>query len=152
MQQKLLKPWNDTLARWLLLLGIVDHRKNKVYEDIYKELEEIAMKDETLRNAFQDWEALSASQKEWLAYEGRLKRVLDEESARIDAEIREKEGRKEEIVESTILFLKVKFPEHFMGAIAEKMKSIENLESLKKLQKELAQAETWAEVEKLMGM
>ncbi|WP_227002718.1 Rpn family recombination-promoting nuclease/putative transposase [Salicibibacter kimchii] len=173
-----LDPWNDTLARWLLLLGIVDHRKNKVYEDIYKELEEIAMEDENLRNAFQDWETLSASQEEWLAYEGRLKRVLDDESARIDMENLEKEarkarqegekarqegekegrqegrqlGRQEEVVESTIMFLKVKFPEYSMDAVSEKMKAIENLESLKKLQQELAQAKTWTEVEELLEM
>lgn len=34
-----LDPWSDVLARWLLLLGIVDGRKDKVYEDIYNELE-----------------------------------------------------------------------------------------------------------------
>ncbi|QQK78784.1 Rpn family recombination-promoting nuclease/putative transposase [Salicibibacter cibi] len=161
-----LDPWNDMLARWLLLLGIVDHRKNKVYEDIYKELEEIAMEDENLRNAFQNWETLSASQEEWLAYEGRLKRVLDDESARIDSEIREKEarkegwvegrqegqleGRKEEVTESTIMLLRLKFPDHSMDAVSEKMNAIDNLESLKKLQQQLAQAQTWAEVEDLL--
>ncbi|WP_246476496.1 Rpn family recombination-promoting nuclease/putative transposase [Salicibibacter cibi] len=165
-----LDPWNDMLARWLLLLGIVDHRKNKVYEDIYKKLEEIAMEDETLRNAFQDWETLSASQEEWLAYEGRLKRVLDDESARIDSEIREKEarkegekegrqeghkegrheGRQEEIAESTIMFLKAKFPGHSMDVISNKMKTVESLESMKKLQKDLVQAETWTEVKELL--
>ncbi|HLR69793.1 MAG TPA: PD-(D/E)XK nuclease family transposase [Virgibacillus sp.] len=37
-----LDPWNDVLARWLLMLGMVDHRNNKVYDDIYYELEAIA--------------------------------------------------------------------------------------------------------------
>lgn len=94
-KQEKLDPWNDLLARWLLLLGIVDHRNGEVYEDIYKELEEIAMKDETLKNAFQGWDALSATQEEVLAYEARLKEVLDEEAARIEAELREKEAREE---------------------------------------------------------
>lgn len=64
-----LDPWNDVLARWLLLLGAVDHRNDCVYEDIFKELEEIAMKDESLRDAFGKWEELSATQEERLAYE-----------------------------------------------------------------------------------
>lgn len=50
-----LNPWNDVLARWLLLLGTVDRRNNKVYEDIYRELEAIAMKDETLYKALEAW-------------------------------------------------------------------------------------------------
>ncbi|WP_203362830.1 Rpn family recombination-promoting nuclease/putative transposase [Bacillus sp. REN10] len=89
-KQEKLDPWNDVLARWLLLLGIVDYRNGTVYEDIYKELEEIAMKDETLKNAFQGWDLLSATQEEVLAYEARLKQVLDEEAARVEAELREK--------------------------------------------------------------
>lgn len=90
-----LNPWDDLLARWLLLLGIVDRREGKVYDDIFKELEEIAMNDGTLRTAFQSWEALSGSQEEVLAYEARLKKVLDEEAAVREAELREQEGRKE---------------------------------------------------------
>src|SRR5699024_10590685 len=34
-----LDPSNDVLVRWLLLLGMVDRRKNKVYDDIYNTLE-----------------------------------------------------------------------------------------------------------------
>lgn len=98
-KQEKLDPWNNLLARGMLLLGIVDHRNGKVYEDIYKELEEIAMKDETLKNAFQGWDMLSAAGEEVLAYEARLKQVLDEEAAKREAELREQEalekGRKE---------------------------------------------------------
>ncbi|MBO0995056.1 Rpn family recombination-promoting nuclease/putative transposase [Bacillus sp. SD088] len=75
-----LDPWNDVLARWLLMLGMVDRRQNKVYNKIYKELEEIAMKDELLYSAFESWTALSLNQKQRLAYESRLKRVMDEEA------------------------------------------------------------------------
>ena len=87
-----LNPWDDVLARWLLLLGMVDHRKGKVYDDIFKELEGIAMNDEVLRTAFQSWEVLSGTQEEVLAYEARLKRVLDEEAAVREAELREQEA------------------------------------------------------------
>ena len=91
-QAEKLNPWDDLLARWLLLLGIVDRRKGKIYDDIFKELEEIAMKDETLRTAFQSWETLSGTQEEVLAYEARLKRVLDEEAAVREAELRAQEA------------------------------------------------------------
>jgi len=30
-----LDPINDVLARWLLMLGMVDRRNGKVYDDIY---------------------------------------------------------------------------------------------------------------------
>jgi predicted transposase/invertase (TIGR01784 family) len=82
-----LDPWNNVLARWLLMLGIVDHREGKVYDDIYKELEEIALKDETLRHAFENWEELSMTQEQYLAYESRLKHIMDEESVRRDNEL-----------------------------------------------------------------
>lgn len=66
------------MAKWLLLLGGVDWHKGKVYDDIFKESEEISMRDEILRAAFQNWEVLSATRKERLAYEARLKRIMDE--------------------------------------------------------------------------
>ncbi|MCJ7841464.1 Rpn family recombination-promoting nuclease/putative transposase [Lederbergia sp. NSJ-179] len=75
-----LDPWNDILVRWLLLLGIVDHRNGEVYEDIYKELEAIAVNDKTLHSAFEGWENLSLAESEVRAYEDRLKRILDEEA------------------------------------------------------------------------
>lgn len=90
-----LDPWNDLLARWMLLLGIVDHRNGAVYEDIYRELEVIAMQDKTLKNAFQGWDVLSATQEEVFAYEARLKKVLDEEAAKREAELWVQEAREE---------------------------------------------------------
>lgn len=86
-KQEKLDPWNDLLARWMLLLGIVDHRSGKVYEGIYKELKDIAMNDETLKNAFQGWGILSASRDEMLEYEAILKIILDEEEAKIEADL-----------------------------------------------------------------
>src|SRR5699024_3006212 len=93
-KEEKLNPWNDVLARWLLMLGMVDHRSDKIYKNIYRELEEIAMKDETLRNAFQNWEELSKTQEEFLAYESRLKRILDEEAAQREAELRIQEAER----------------------------------------------------------
>lgn len=94
-----LDPWNDVLARWLLLLCMVDHRNDEVYNDIFKELEAIAMKDETLRDAFRGWEELSMTDEEFYAYEGRLKRILDEEAAQREAELRIERGIKKGIKE-----------------------------------------------------
>ncbi|MEC1723083.1 Rpn family recombination-promoting nuclease/putative transposase [Schinkia azotoformans] len=94
-KQKRLNPRDDVLARWLLLLGIVDRKNKKVYEDIYKELEEIAMSDSTLKEAFKDWEHLSADKNKWLEYETRLKEVLDAYSAQHEAELRAKREREE---------------------------------------------------------
>ena len=84
-----LDPWSDLLARWLLLLSIVDQRKENIYEDIYKELEAIAMTDKHLQDAFTSWNELSLDSNERLAYEVRLKQVLDQEAAVNEAKWRE---------------------------------------------------------------
>jgi hypothetical protein len=36
-----LDPWNDVLARWFLLLGVVNRRNHEAYEDILKELKRL---------------------------------------------------------------------------------------------------------------
>ncbi|MBN6205054.1 PD-(D/E)XK nuclease family transposase [Ralstonia pickettii] len=94
-KEEKLDPWNDVLARWLLLLGMIDHRNNKFYKDIYIELEEIAMEDKTLRKAFHNWEELSMTPEQFLAYESRLKHIMDEEAAKREAELRAQEAEKE---------------------------------------------------------
>lgn len=105
-QDYLLNPLNDLLARWLLLLGMVDARKNKVYVDIYKELEELAMKDENLQEALTVWENMSQTPETMYAYQSRLKYMLDEEAKYVDTlakgkkegiEIGKEEGIKEGI-------------------------------------------------------
>ncbi|MDC3414481.1 Rpn family recombination-promoting nuclease/putative transposase [Aquibacillus sp. 3ASR75-11] len=88
-----LDPWNNVLARWLLMLGMVDHRNHKVYDDIYRELEEISMKDKSLRDAFENWEELSMTEEEYFAYEARLKRIIDEEAAKREAELNIQEAK-----------------------------------------------------------
>lgn len=112
-KEEKLNPWDDVLARWLLLLGIVDRRDGKVYDDIFKELEEIAMKDDTLYTAFQSWETLSSTQEEVLAYEARLKHVLDEEAAIREAKLREIEARREGMQEGLQMAAKRMLQEGF---------------------------------------
>ncbi|MCG1027640.1 Rpn family recombination-promoting nuclease/putative transposase [Virgibacillus halodenitrificans] len=94
-----LDPWNDVLVRWLLMLGMVDYRNKKVYDDIYQELEAIAMKDKSVRAAFQNWEQLSMTQEEYFAYESRLKQINDEEAAQREAELRLQEVKEKAIRE-----------------------------------------------------
>lgn len=94
-----LDPWNDVLVRWLLMLGMVDYRNKKVYDDIYQELEAIAMKDKSVRAAFQNWEQLSMTQEEYFAYESRLKQINDEEAAQREAELRLQEAKEKAIRE-----------------------------------------------------
>lgn len=82
---------DDILARWLLLLGMVDARKQRVYDDIYRELEELAKMDKNLIAAFDAWEEISQSPETKYAYESRLKFILDEE-AKLD-DVREMSRR-----------------------------------------------------------
>ncbi|UUI04706.1 Rpn family recombination-promoting nuclease/putative transposase [Oceanobacillus jeddahense] len=86
-----LDPWEDVLTRWLLLLGTVDRQRNHFYEDIYQELEEIAMVDKTLNVAMRVWEDLSRTEEERREYEIRLKQILDEQSKKRDRELLEQE-------------------------------------------------------------
>ena len=82
---KELDSFDDILVRWLLLLGMVDASKQRVYDDIHKELEALAMKDERIREAFETWEELSRTPDELIAYESRLKAIIDEEAKIADA-------------------------------------------------------------------
>src|SRR5699024_3653234 len=83
-----------------LLLGMVDARKQSVYDDIYKELEALAMNDERIREAFETWEELSRTPDEKIAYESRLKTTIDAEGRVGDARsMGEKVGRNEGIEE-----------------------------------------------------
>lgn len=95
-QANKLDPWNDLLARWLLLLGVVDRRNGKVYEDIFKELEEIAMEDDQLHDAIINWGVLSGTKEQMIAYEGRMKRIIDEEAAARELELGKQELKQKE--------------------------------------------------------
>ncbi len=80
-----LNPLEDMIVKWLLLLSMVDGRRQKVYEDIYKVLEELAMKDRNLREAFEAWEELSQDPESIIAYESRIKLMIDEVATLEDA-------------------------------------------------------------------
>ncbi|QPQ36196.1 Rpn family recombination-promoting nuclease/putative transposase [Lysinibacillus sp. JNUCC-52] len=84
-QMEELNPIEDIIVKWLLLLVMVDGRKQKVYEDIYKVLEELAMKDRNLREAFEAWEELSQDPESIIAYESRVKFMIDEVATLEDA-------------------------------------------------------------------
>lgn len=99
--EETLDPWDDLLVRWLLLLGMVDARKQRVYDEIYKELEALAMKDERLMEAFEAWDELSATPEMRMAYTSRLKTILDTESKLRYAMTKgEEKGREEGIREA----------------------------------------------------
>lgn len=103
-------PLDDILVRWLMLLGAVDARKHHVYNQIYKELEELAMKDKNLRQAFSAWEELSQTPESRIAYESRLKYILDEEAGKQDAHAAGyKEGIEQGIEQTAINMLKKGF-------------------------------------------
>src|SRR5690625_4614525 len=84
------------------MLGMVDLRNKKVYNDNFRELEVIAMRDETLHRAFQNWEELSATPEEYQVYESRLKRILDEEAARRESELEVQEAEERGLKEGRI--------------------------------------------------
>lgn len=100
-KEEKLDPWNDALARWLLLLGIVDKRNQHVYEDIYKELEAIAMKDEHLQDAFTSWQEMSLDAQGLSEYNARLKEVLDQEAFVREAKLREEAAKEEGLEQGT---------------------------------------------------
>lgn len=93
-EAKKIDPWNDAKARWLLLLAIVDHRNGNVYNDIYKELDLISLRDDHIRAALNRWKELSQSKDEMEVYEERLKQTLEEE-----VEVREAKRREDEAFE-----------------------------------------------------
>lgn len=60
-KRKKLNPCTNDLIRWLLLLGMVDSRKGTVEENLYFELEAIALEDNNLRKTLETWEEMSIS-------------------------------------------------------------------------------------------
>ena len=67
------------------MFGMVDDGKNIVREDIYRALEEIAKTDENIRKAFQAWEEISQDPDNIIAYQSRVKYMLDEAAKIEDA-------------------------------------------------------------------
>ncbi|WP_440895608.1 PD-(D/E)XK nuclease family transposase [Amphibacillus sp. Q70] len=89
-KQDELNPKEDVLTRWLLLLGTVDTEQNQFHDSIYQELEELAMRDEILSEAMENWNELSHTEEQRLAYEARLKQVLDKQARQYREEERKR--------------------------------------------------------------
>lgn len=65
---------------------MVDARKQKVYDDIYQELEVLAMKDNKLHHTFRECKEFSPKENESIsAYESQLKYMIDKEAKIADA-------------------------------------------------------------------
>lgn len=80
------------------------------------------MKDENLANAFSAWEELSKSKEDVLAYESRLKYILDEEAKLEDVKyMAEKKGREEGMKEGREEGQREKTEEVVRNLIAEKV-------------------------------
>ncbi|POZ56702.1 hypothetical protein LYSIN_01485 [Lysinibacillus sphaericus] len=75
------------------MLGMVDDSKKIVRQGIYNALEDIAMTDENIRKAFQAWQEISQDPETILAYQSRVKYMLDEAAKIEDAKYHaEQEG------------------------------------------------------------
>lgn len=85
----------DRLVRWLLLLEAADN------DEIRSELEEIAVQDPVMKEAFEKWEDISRDPHALAEYRSRQMAILDEAAAIREAELREQKARRE-AVESVV--------------------------------------------------
>ncbi len=63
---------------WLMMLSAADYQKNTIDEDIFHELEELALNEQEVREALIEWENLSANKENKVLYEARLKFLRDQ--------------------------------------------------------------------------
>ncbi|MBB5326034.1 putative transposase/invertase (TIGR01784 family) [Anoxybacillus tepidamans] len=63
---------------WLTMLSAVDSRTKKIDEEIVRELEGIAMTEQEILEALEEWQSLSVDPENRYAYEMRLKWLLDQ--------------------------------------------------------------------------
>jgi len=63
---------------WLTMLSAVDSRSKKVDEEMVRELEGIAMTEQEILEALEEWQSLSVDPENRYAYEMRLKWLLDQ--------------------------------------------------------------------------
>ncbi|MGE7913644.1 hypothetical protein [Lysinibacillus xylanilyticus] len=90
------------------------------------------MKDENLRAAFDTWEEISQAPETILAYQSRLKYILDEEARYIDGINKGiEQGRKQEQIEIVKKLLKRHEPiEEIMDLLGLSREEIERIKSL----------------------
>jgi len=85
---------------WLTMLSAVDGRTKKIDEEMVRELEGIAMTEQEILEALEEWQSLSVDPKNRYAYEMRLKWLLDQLSnIRGSREEGRQEGRQEGLKE-----------------------------------------------------
>uniref|UniRef100_UPI00262AB33C Rpn family recombination-promoting nuclease/putative transposase n=1 Tax=uncultured Anoxybacillus sp. TaxID=263860 RepID=UPI00262AB33C len=63
---------------WLTMLSAVDGRTKKMDEEMFRELEGIAMTEQDILEALEEWQSLSVDPENRYAYEMRLKWLLDQ--------------------------------------------------------------------------
>ncbi|KMY62702.1 Rpn family recombination-promoting nuclease/putative transposase [Geobacillus stearothermophilus] len=63
---------------WLTMLSAVDGRTKKMDEEMFRELEGIAMTEQDILEALEEWQNLSVDPENRYAYEMRLKWLLDQ--------------------------------------------------------------------------
>uniref|UniRef100_UPI0026312113 Rpn family recombination-promoting nuclease/putative transposase n=2 Tax=Anoxybacillus TaxID=150247 RepID=UPI0026312113 len=63
---------------WLTMLSAVDGRTKKMDEEMFHELEGIAMTEQDILEALEEWQSLSVDPENRYAYEMRLKWLLDQ--------------------------------------------------------------------------
>lgn len=86
-------PEENLLVRWFLLLEADDH------EDIRGRLEAIAMEDEAMKKAFEQWEEVSMDDNTWNEYRERRKGVLDGLAKVRESELREQDAHERGVAE-----------------------------------------------------
>ena len=63
---------------WLMMLSAADYRRETMDEDIFHELEALAMNEQEVQKALIEWESISANKENKALYEARLKYLRDE--------------------------------------------------------------------------
>ncbi|MBB5324861.1 putative transposase/invertase (TIGR01784 family) [Anoxybacillus tepidamans] len=82
---------------WLTMLSAVDSRTKKIDEEMVRELEGIAMTEQEILEALEEWQNLSVTPENRYAYEMRLKWLLDQLS---NIRSSREEGRQEGMQEA----------------------------------------------------
>lgn len=85
---------------WLMMLSATDYQTKTIDEELFHELEELAMNEQEVRAALIEWETLSANKENKALYEARLKYLRDQLSnLRGERRIGREEGRQEGLLQ-----------------------------------------------------
>ena len=88
---------------WLMMLSAADYRRKTMDDEIFHELEALAMNEQEVQKALIEWESISANKENKALYEARLKYLRDELSL-LRGERRRglEEGKKEGVREGLL--------------------------------------------------